>query len=79
MTKLRTLSAVVLLSAAVASPVFAHSTHHSRIHVRHFRGAYNQSNAPYAVPSSQSERALEDFQFDRSFPGGEDPDLNPPS
>ena len=81
MTSLKTLSAVAILSAAVATPVFAQPTYHSRIHVRHFRGAYNQMIGPsyYAVPSSQSERALEDFQFNRSFPGGMDPDLNPPS
>ena len=77
MTKLKTLSAVVILSAAVVTPVFAHSTHH----IRHFRGSYNQVIGPsrYAAPSSQSERAFENFQFNRSFPGGEDPDLNPPS
>ncbi len=77
MNKLKTLSAVVILFAAVATPVFAHSTHH----IRHFRGAYNKMIGPsyHAVPSSQSERAFENFQFNRSFPGGEDPDLNPPS
>jgi hypothetical protein len=80
MTKLKTLSAVVILSAAVATPVFAHSTHH----IRHFRGAYNQMIGPshYAVPSSQGERNIEDFGFsgrDRSRPGGWDPNLNPPS
>jgi hypothetical protein len=77
MTKLKTLSAVVILSAAVATPVFAHSTHH----IRHFRGSYNQMIGPsyYAVPSSRGERNLENFEFNRSFPGGEDPSNNPPS
>jgi hypothetical protein len=80
MTKLKTLSAVAILSAAVATPVFAQPTHHSRVHVRHFRGAYNQMIGPsYAIPSSQSERNIENFQFNRSFPGGEDPSNNPPS
>jgi hypothetical protein len=37
MTKLKTLSAVVILSAAVATPVFAHSTHHIR-HVARITG-----------------------------------------
>jgi hypothetical protein len=80
MTKLKTLSAVVIVSAAVATPAFAHSTHH----LRHFRGSYNQMIGPYyyAVPSSQGERNIEDFGFsgrDRSRPGGWDPNLNPPS
>jgi hypothetical protein len=77
MTKLKTLSAVVILSTAVATPVFAHSTQH----IRHFRGSYNQMIGPsyYGVPSSQGERNLENFQFNRSFPGGEDPSNNPPS
>ena len=77
MTKLKTLSAVVILSAAVATPVFAHSTHHTR----HFRGSYNQMIGPsyYTVPSSRDERNLENYEFNRSFPGGEDPSNNPPS
>jgi hypothetical protein len=85
MTKLKTLSAVVILSVAVATPVLAHPTHH----IRHFRGAYNQMIGPsyigpyyYAFPSSQGERNIEDFGFsgrDRSRPGGWDPNLNPPS
>ena len=85
MTKLKTLSAVVIVSAAVATPAFAHSTHH----LRHFRGSYNQMIGPsyigpsyYAVPSSQAERNIENFGFsgrDRSRPGGWDPNLNPPS
>ena len=79
MTKMKTLSAVAILSATVATPVFAQPTHHSRIHVRHFRGAYNQMIGPsyYAVPSSQSERNFENYEFNRSFPGGEDPSNNP--
>jgi hypothetical protein len=79
MTKMKTLSAAILLSTAVATPVFA------KEHVRaydQYRGAYNQLNGPsYAAPlSSEEERNLEDFGFsgrDRSYPGGEDPSLNP--
>ena len=77
MTKLKILSAVAILSAAVATPVFAQPTHHSRVHVRHFRGAYNQMIEPYAVSPTQSARDIEDYQYNHSFPGGEDPDLNP--
>jgi hypothetical protein len=79
MTKLKTLSAVVILSAAVATPVFAQPTHHSRIHVRHFRGAYNQMIEPYSIPRTHGGRNLENFEFNRSFTGGEDPSNNPPS
>jgi hypothetical protein len=77
MTKFKILSAIVILSAAIATPVFAQPTHHSRVHVRHFRGAYNQMIEPYAIPPPQSGRNIEDFQFNRSFPGGEDPSNNP--
>jgi hypothetical protein len=81
MTKFETLTAIAIFSAALGAPAFAQPTHHSRIHVRHFRGAYNRMIGPsyYAVPSSQSERNLEDFEFNRSFPGGADPSNNPPS
>ena len=77
MTKLKTLSAVAILSAAIATPVFAQSSHHSRVHVRHFRSSYNQMIEPYAVPPTQSNWNNEDFQYNHSFPGGADPDLNP--
>jgi hypothetical protein len=82
MTRTKLLSAVLILSATVATPVFAHD--HSRAHVRHFRGAYNQMIGPsyYAVPSSRAERNLENFGFsgrDPSRVGGMDPNLNPPS
>ena len=51
MTKLKTLSAVAILSAAIATPVFAQPTHHGRVHVRHFHGAYNQMIEPYDAPA----------------------------
>jgi hypothetical protein len=38
--KIKTLSAVIILSAAVATPVFAQPTHHSRALDR-YRWAYN--------------------------------------
>jgi hypothetical protein len=80
MTNMKALSAVVILSAAIATPVFAQGPHHGRVHDQ-FRGAYNQVNGPvYAAPDAQERRNIEDFGFsgrDRSFPGGEDPSLNP--
>jgi hypothetical protein len=81
MAKLKTLSAVIILSAAVATPVFAQDadvtkpapTHHVRAHDRsNYRGAYNAYNQPNAD--------VEDFGFsgrDPSRPGGEDPNLRP--
>jgi len=93
MTKMKTLSAVIILSATVATPVFAQDagvrrpqprpTHHSRAYdQQNFRRAYNQSNAPfYAQPLTNEERDnIEDFGFsgrDPSRVGGEDPYLHP--
>jgi hypothetical protein len=74
--KIKTLSAVAILTAAIATPVFAQPTHHSRALDR-FRGAYNQVNGPsYAAPRTGG-RNLENFEFNHSFPGGEDPSNNP--
>ncbi len=73
MTNLKTLSAIAILTAAIATPVFAQPTHHSRALDR-YRGAFNQVNGPsYA----NGGRNLENFEFNRSFPGGEDPSNNP--
>ena len=78
MTKMKTLSAVILLSTAVATPVFA------KEHVRaydQYRGAYNMLNGPtFAIPQTQSDRNIENFGFsgrDPSRVGGWDPSLNP--
>jgi hypothetical protein len=89
MTKLKILSAIALLSAAVASPVFAQDasvtgpTHHSRAYdQRNFRGANNQLNAPVYAPSMTNEesRNLDNFGTtgrDPSRVGGESPWLKP--
>lgn len=74
MTKIKTLTALVILSTAVATPVFAKGMNY---HSRSFRGAYNQVTAPLSASES---RNLQDFGFsgrDRSFVGGEDPSLRP--
>jgi hypothetical protein len=77
MIKMKTLSAVIILSAAVATPVFAQSTLHGRALDR-YRGAYNQLNGPsYATPRTDRGRSIENFEFNRSFPGGEDPSDHP--
>jgi hypothetical protein len=91
MTKMKTLSAVLILSAAIATPVFAQDAQdanvvapqHTRTHDRNYRGAYNQVNgSSYDAPrTSEEQRNLQNFGFsgrDPSRIGGEDPDLNPP-
>lgn len=78
MTKIKALTAVMILSTAVATPVFAKG---GIQHNRSFRGAYNQMSAPsFAEPQTQSERNIENFGFsgrDPSRAGGFDPSLNP--
>jgi len=80
MTKMKALSAAIILSAAVATPVLAQPVHHGRAHDQ-FRGTYNQLNVPsYATPQSEDSRNIENFGFsgrDPSRVGGEDPSLNP--
>jgi hypothetical protein len=49
MTNVKALTAALILSAAIATPAFAHSSKHS--HVRdqtNFRGAYNQFVVPFS-------------------------------
>jgi hypothetical protein len=89
MTKLKALSAVIIFSAAIATPVFAqeaigpgYASQSVTPYDQNFRGAYNQSNAPfYAQPLTNEQRAnVEDFGRsgrDPSRVGGEDPYLHP--
>jgi hypothetical protein len=95
MTKFKTIGAVVMLSAAIASPVFAQDafvsgpaysgpTYHGRAYDhQNFRGAYNQMNAPYYAPQNSDEYwNLENFGTtgrDPSRVGGQSPWVNPPS
>ena len=80
MTKIKTLTAVMILSTAVATPVFAKGSVH---HDQSFRGAYNQMSEPsFAVAPTRAERNIQNFGFsgrDPSRVGGWDPNLNPPS
>ena len=67
MINVKTLSVVIVLSAAVATPVFAKG--HGRALDR-YRGAYNQLSAPAdAIPDTQAGRNIESFGF-RSPTGG---------
>jgi len=78
LTNVKTLSTVMLLSAALATPAFAHATKHSRANgLTNYRGSYNQVITPY---SSQGAVNQENFGFsgrDLSRVGGWDPSLNP--
>jgi hypothetical protein len=79
MTNMKALGAVLILSAAVATPVLAKD--HGRAYER-YRGAYNEMTGPsYAIPETRADRNIEDFGFsgrDPSRVGGWDPSLNPP-
>jgi hypothetical protein len=87
MTKMKTLSAVIILSAAVGTPVFAQDAGvrgpGSRYGLASHRGAYNQVNGPsYATPRTGNGRNIENFgsiERDPSVPGGEDTTLRPSS
>jgi hypothetical protein len=71
MTNVKTLSVVIVLSAAVATPVFAKGHGHA---FDRYRGAYNQLSAPaYAIPDTQAGRNIEN----RSPMGGGDTGLHP--
>jgi hypothetical protein len=88
MTKMKTLSAVIILSAVVATPVLAQEAgtrgpgSRYGLEPRSFpRGAYNQLNGPsYATPRNGSN--IENFGSsgrDPSRVGGQDPSFNPSS
>jgi hypothetical protein len=91
MTKLKALGAVIIFTAAIATPVFAQDagqqargSNHGRAYDQsNYRGAYNQLNgAPFdAAPRTPEEmRNRDNFGFsgrDPSRVGGESPNLNP--
>jgi hypothetical protein len=78
MTKTKTLTALMILSTAIATPVFAKGGTYRN---ESFRGAYDQVTEPsFAVPQSRAGRNIENFGFsgrDPSRVGGWDPSLNP--
>jgi hypothetical protein len=80
MTKMKTLSAVMILSTAVAMPAFARGGHHTRVNdLQGFRGVYNQVGTP-SLPQTAEQLNIQNFGFsgkDSSRPGGWDPSLNP--
>jgi hypothetical protein len=93
MTKIRLVSALMILTAITAAPVLAEDAgvlrpghgmkhrHHLRAHSQHFRGAYNYNQSYRQTdPDPQFQRNIDNFGFsgrDPSRIGGADPDLNP--
>ena len=76
LTNVKTLSTVMLLSAALATPAFAATSDGHIRHLRNFRSTYDQ----VMTPSSQGQINLENFGItgrDPSRVGGWDPSLNP--
>jgi hypothetical protein len=74
MIKIKALTAAMILSVAVATPVFAKGMNY---HSQSFRRAYNQVTTP---SFSEGARNTQDFGFsgmDRSWVGGQDPSLRP--
>ncbi len=80
---IKTLSTVAILTAVLASPVFAQdeAAPHKTVHaLRHYRGTYNQATEPAIVnPRAPDAGSSFDPSFDRSRIGDHDPNFNPPS
>jgi hypothetical protein len=77
LNNLKTLSTVMILSAAFATPAFAAANNGRAHHLKNFRGAYNLVTAP---SFSQGPKSLGNFGLDGRDPsrvGGRDPSLNP--
>lgn len=77
---IRTLSAIALVTAAIASPVLAQDTDGTSAQkpvraLRHYRGTYNQVQAPGFVAPRAG--AYGDPSFDPSRIGDHDPDFTP--
>jgi hypothetical protein len=88
MIKLKTLSAVIILSAAVTTPVFAQDAGVRGPGSRYglesqsgLRGAFNQMNGPsHAIPRTGNGSNIENFGSSGSDPsriGGQDPSFKP--
>ena len=80
---IKTLSTVAILTAVLATPVFAqdeaapHKTAHA---LRHYRGTYNQVQEPAIVsPRAPNTGTYFDRSYDPSRIGDHDPNFNPPS
>ena len=77
---IKALTAVAIVTVALASPAFAQdeSAPQKPVHaLRHYRGAYNQVQGPAYVSPRASEDWATEHDFDRSRIGDHDPDFNP--
>ena len=81
---IRKLSVIALVIAGVSSPVLAQEVDgpaaQKPVHaLRHYRSSYNEVQGPaFVAPRAGAYGAsIPDNQFDRSRPGGIDPDFNP--
>jgi hypothetical protein len=83
---IKTFSAIALVTAALSGPVFAQdanvetaNTHKPLKALRHYRGSYNQVQAPRYVVAPAVDPWGTENRFDRSRIGDQDPNFNPPS
>jgi hypothetical protein len=80
---IKTLGAVAIVTASLASPIFAQDTVPQKpVHsLRHYRGTYNQAQDPaFVAPRAPiSGTYFENESRDPSRVGGHDADFNPPS
>ena len=77
---IKALTAVAIVTAALASPAFAQdeSTQKPAHVLRHYRSTYNQVQSPaFVAPRESNGTYLENESFDRSRIGDHDPDFNP--
>lgn len=78
---IKALTAVAIVTAALASPAFAQdeSAPQRPAHaLRHYRSTYNQVQGPaFVVPRESAGTYLDNQSFDRSRIGGHDADFNP--
>jgi hypothetical protein len=85
---IKTLGAVAIVTASLASPVFAqdntvdNSVPSKPVHaLRHYRGSYNQTqDSAFVAPRAPAGGSYFDHDsYDPSRIGGHNPNFNPPS
>jgi hypothetical protein len=77
---IKALSAIAIVAAAFSTAAFAQDQSpvtHKPVHARHFHSAYNHAPGYFAAPRTGDDWLTENYGFDRSRVGGQDPDLNP--
>jgi hypothetical protein len=80
---IKALTAVAIVTAALASPAFAQdeSAPQKPAHaLRHYRSTYNQvqvQTPEFVAPRTYGDTYLNNESFDRSRIGDHDPDFNP--